>query len=109
MSQRRPLKRKAFEDVESVRSHAQGSSHGKPHIARSFAAIVTGWEMSEGNALDLGSGTGILALELGKGLPELEFVGLASAARGRQSYHDQGEHEVSQQQPPRLRGLLSPH
>jgi len=76
MRSRQPLEHGVFEDQESVRSYAQGINYWMPRIARSFAAIMTGWEMSRSKALDLGSGTGILALELAKHFPELEFVGL---------------------------------
>jgi ubiquinone/menaquinone biosynthesis C-methylase UbiE len=76
MRSRQPLEHGVFEDVESVRRYAQGINHWMPRIARSFAAIMTEWEMSRGTVLDLGSGTGILALELAKAFPELEFVGL---------------------------------
>jgi len=76
MRSRQPLEHGVFEDQESVRRYAQGINYWMPRIARSFAAIITDWEMSRGTVLDLGSGTGILGLELAKVFPELEFVGL---------------------------------
>ncbi len=76
MRSRQPLEHTVFEDVESVRRYAQGLNYWMPRIARSFADTMKGWEMSRGKALDLGSGTGILALALAKDFPELEFVGL---------------------------------
>jgi ubiquinone/menaquinone biosynthesis C-methylase UbiE len=76
MPRRKPLEHRVFEDEESVRRYAQGTNYWMPRIARSFAAIMEGWEMGAGTALELGSGTGILALELAKAFPGLEFVGL---------------------------------
>jgi len=76
MVKRQPLKETVFEDEESVRRYGQEINRWGPGIARSFAAIIKKWEMTGGKALDLGSGTGILAMELAKAFPEFEFVGL---------------------------------
>jgi ubiquinone/menaquinone biosynthesis C-methylase UbiE len=76
MISRQPLEHGVFEDEEAVRRYAQGINYWMPRIARSFAAIITGWQIGKGTVLDLGSGTGILSVELAKAFPELEFVGL---------------------------------
>jgi ubiquinone/menaquinone biosynthesis C-methylase UbiE len=76
MTGRKPTEHRVFEDTDSVRRYAQGINLWMPRIARSFAASVAGWEMNRGAVLDLGSGTGILSMELAKAFPALEFVGL---------------------------------
>jgi ubiquinone/menaquinone biosynthesis C-methylase UbiE len=76
MIKRRPLKETVFEDEERVRRYAQEINRWMPRIAQSFAAIMKKWGMTGGRALDLGSGSGILAVELAKAFPEFEFVGL---------------------------------
>jgi ubiquinone/menaquinone biosynthesis C-methylase UbiE len=76
MTGRKPVEHRVFEDADSVRRYAQGINLWMPRIARSFAATIAGWEMNGGEVLDLGSGTGILSVELAKAFPGLEFVGL---------------------------------
>jgi ubiquinone/menaquinone biosynthesis C-methylase UbiE len=76
MVQRQPLRETVFDDEESVRKYAQGLNLWMPRVARSFAAIVREWHLAGGRGLDVGSGTGILALELAKIFPGFEFVGL---------------------------------
>jgi SAM-dependent methyltransferase len=73
---RKPLEHGVFEDEESVRRYTQGLNLWMPRLARSFAAIVKEWDLIRGRALDLGCGTGFMALELAKAFPEFEFVGL---------------------------------
>jgi len=76
MRSRQPLDHGVFEDEESVRRYTQGINLWMPRLAKSFAAIMNKWGMTGGRALDLGSGSGILAVELAKAFPEFEFVGL---------------------------------
>lgn len=76
MVRRQPLAGTVFEDDESVRRYAHGLNLWMPGVAKSFAAIIRKWEMTGSRGLDVGSGTGILALELAKAFPEFEFVGL---------------------------------
>jgi len=96
MIKRQPLKETVFEDEESVRRYAQGISYWMPRLARSFAAIIKKWGMSGGRALDLGSGTGILAMELAKAFPAFEFVGLDLSEAAVQVARDQAaESEVA--------------
>ena len=76
MVHRRPLKQTVFEDVESVRRYTQGISFWMTGVAKSFAAMIRNWEMTSGRVLDMGCGTGVLAVELAAVFPEFEFVGL---------------------------------
>lgn len=76
MIDRRPVEHAVFEDVESVRRYAQGIDFWMAHVAKSFAAIIRNWGVTDGRALDVGCGTGILMVELAKSFPQLELVGL---------------------------------
>ena len=76
MTGRTPVEHRVFEDGDSVRRYAQGINLWMPRIARSFAAVIADWKMNQGEVLDLGSGTGILSVELARAFPDLQFVGL---------------------------------
>jgi ubiquinone/menaquinone biosynthesis C-methylase UbiE len=76
MPSRQPTEHGVFEDERSVRRYAQGLNLWMPRVAKSFAAIVARWGLTNGRALDIGTGSGILALELARACPGFEFVGL---------------------------------
>ena len=76
MRSRHPLEHVVFEDENSLRRYTKGINLWMRRLAKSFAAIISKWGMTGGRALDLGSGSGILALELARAFPEFDFVGL---------------------------------
>ena len=46
------------------------------YVSKSFVSVVERWGVSGGRVLDVGTGTGRLAIEFAKGIPAVEVVGL---------------------------------
>jgi ubiquinone/menaquinone biosynthesis C-methylase UbiE len=76
MMQREPLEHTIFQDIESVRRYDREIKTWSRYLARSVVSVIRKWGSLEAKVLDVGSGTGRLAIEVAKSLPGVEVVGL---------------------------------
>jgi len=73
---RKPLEHGVFEDVEVVKRYdkeARGRIWG---ISRGFVLAARKWGITTGTILDIGTGTGLLAIEFAKAIPDIHVIGL---------------------------------
>jgi ubiquinone/menaquinone biosynthesis C-methylase UbiE len=74
--ERRRLEHGVFEDIEVARRYDREARVWARYVSKSFVSVVERWGVSSGRVLDVGTGTGLLAVEFAKGLPAIEVVGL---------------------------------
>jgi len=73
---REPFEHGVFEDIEVARRYDKEARMWMQYVAKSFVSLAKKWEITSGKALDVGTGTGLLAIELAKGIAGLEIIGL---------------------------------
>lgn len=73
---RKPLEIGIFEDAEIVKKYDKEAGKWMRRVAKSFVAVAKKWGVTSGKVLDVGTGTGILAIEFAKEIPGVEVVGL---------------------------------
>jgi ubiquinone/menaquinone biosynthesis C-methylase UbiE len=76
MMKREPLEHTVFRDMESVRRYDREVKTWSRYLARSVVSVIRKWGSLEAKVLDVGSGTGRLAVEVARSLPGVEVVGL---------------------------------
>jgi ubiquinone/menaquinone biosynthesis C-methylase UbiE len=76
MIERKPLEETTFRDIESARRYNEEGKKWLPGVCKSLVAVVREWGMAEGRVLDVGTGTGLLAIEFVRRLPKMTLVGL---------------------------------
>jgi len=73
---RRPLENGVFTDIEVARRYDREAGVWARYVSRSFVSVAKRWGVSGGSVLDVGTGTGVLAIEFAKGIPAASVVGL---------------------------------
>lgn len=76
MIKRRPFEYGVFEDIEIVKKYDKENKQRTLRLSKSFISVVKRWEIISGKILDIGCGTGLLAIELAKNLTGVEIIGL---------------------------------
>jgi ubiquinone/menaquinone biosynthesis C-methylase UbiE len=76
MIKRNPISCGIFEDVDTARRYDRESRAWTRSISKSFASVAREWEITDGKVLDVGTGTGWLAIEFAKEIPGIEVIGL---------------------------------
>jgi len=76
MVKRKPLEISVFDDIEAVKRYDRESRARMRSLARSFVTVARKWGMTSGKVLDVGTGTGLLAIEFAKRVPGVKVVGL---------------------------------
>ena len=68
---RKPFEFGIFEDLESVERYNEETKNRMKYLSRSFVSVAKKWGIVDGQVLDLGMGTGLLAIELAKEIPDV--------------------------------------
>ena len=76
MIKRRPFEYGVFEDIETVKKYDKENKQRTQRLSKSFISVVKKWEITSGKMLDIGCGTGLLAIEFAKNLSGVEIIGL---------------------------------
>ena len=76
MIRRKPLECGVFEDMETAKRYNEEVGGYMGMVSKSFVSVARKWGVTSGKVLDVGTGTGSLAIEFAKGIPGVEVVGL---------------------------------
>ena len=76
MVRRKPFERGVFEDIEVAKRYDKEARIWMRYVSKSFVSVVKKRGITSGKVLDLGTGTGLLAIELAREVPGVEITGL---------------------------------
>lgn len=76
MIRRKPLECGVFEDMETAKRYNEEVGGYMGMVSKSFVSVARKWSVIGGKVLDVGTGTGSLAIGFAKGIPGVEVVGL---------------------------------
>jgi ubiquinone/menaquinone biosynthesis C-methylase UbiE len=76
MIRRKPLECGVFEDMETAKRYNKEVGGYMRMVSRSFVSTARKWGATDGKVLDVGTGTGLLAIEFAKGVPAVQVVSL---------------------------------
>ena len=76
MIKRRPLENGVFTDIEVARRYDREAGVWARYVSRRFVSMAKQWGVSCDHVLDVGTGTGQLAIGFAEGIPAASVVGL---------------------------------
>ena len=76
MIERKPLEQGVFTDRATAERYNKEAEKWMRNVSKSFVSMAKKWGITEGRVLDVGTGTGILAIEFAKSIPGVEVTGL---------------------------------
>ncbi len=76
MIKRKPLESGVFEDMETAKRYNKEVGGYMRLVSKSFVSVAREWGVTDGEVLDVGTGTGSLAIGFAKGVPGVHVVGL---------------------------------
>lgn len=71
-----PIVHGVFEDKEIAKRYNKETKKWIGLVAKSFISVIKKWGVNKGKVLDIGTGTGLLAIEIVKVYPNVEVIGL---------------------------------
>ena len=76
MMNRKPLEYGVIEDAETAIGYNRAAQTRTQFLSKSFTFMARRWSITDGRVLDVGTGTGLLAIEFARSIPGVEVVGL---------------------------------
>jgi ubiquinone/menaquinone biosynthesis C-methylase UbiE len=76
MPKRKPLECGVFRDIETAEKYDKEAAGWMRMVSKSFVSAARKWGVTDGQVLDVGTGTGSLAVEFARGMPGVKVVGL---------------------------------
>ena len=76
MIERKPLEQGVFTDRATAERYDKEVGKWMRNVSKSFISMAKKWGITEGRVLDVGTGTGLLALEFAKSIPGVKVTGL---------------------------------
>ncbi len=76
MIKRKPIEHGIFEDAETAKRYNKEVGGYMRLVSRSFLSVVRKWGITDGRVLDVGTGTGSIAIGFAQGIPGVQVVGL---------------------------------
>jgi ubiquinone/menaquinone biosynthesis C-methylase UbiE len=73
---REALEHRVFEDMETAKRYNQEAKQWMRLMSKSFISMARRWGVTDGMVLDVGTGTGSVAIGFAEGIPGVEVVGL---------------------------------
>jgi len=74
--ERKPLEQGVFTDRATAERYDKEVGKWMRNVSKSFISMAKKWGITEGRVLDVGTGTGLLALEFAKNIPGVKVTGL---------------------------------
>ena len=76
MIERKPLEQGVFTDRATAERYNKEVKKWMRKVSKSFVSMAKKWGITEGRFLDVGTGTGLLAIEFAKSIPGVDVTGL---------------------------------
>jgi len=76
MRERKPFKNGVFKNLEIIKKYQKLAQKQIKLFLKNFIFLTKKWGIMTGEVLDLGTGTGLLAIEFAKRIPNVDIIGI---------------------------------